>query len=133
MTGGIVMKAWKPLALTTGLTSLLLSGCAQLSTSYALSKDNSQIAIALNEDFSNTILAVNNGERIEPCKPDSKKEQMQSQQHPPNDEVCGKINPDDVIYEETYKVQVRKGSTCISIWVGDKRFDFCDPPYKVTF
>jgi PBP1b-binding outer membrane lipoprotein LpoB len=127
------MKAWKPLALTTGVASLLLSGCAQISTSQALSEDNSQVAITLNQDFTNTILAVNSGERIEPCTPDPKKEQMQSQQDPSNVRPCEEINPGDVIYEKTYKVQVRKGSTCISIWVGDDRTDFCDPPYKLQF
>jgi hypothetical protein len=139
------MKPQKLLTLTSVVAPLLLSGCSQISTSYALSKDESQVAIALNKDRNDTILAVNNGERIVPCvdisiqeqeqKQEQKQEQEQEQlQHEPgNDRLCGKINPDDVIFEKTYRVVVRKGSTCISIWVSNKRYDFCDPPYDLNF
>jgi hypothetical protein len=131
------MKPQKLLTLTSVVAPLLLSGCSQISTSYALSKDESQVAIALNKDRNDTILAVNNGERIVPCVDisiqEQEQKQEQSQHKPGNDRLCGKINPDDVIFEKTYRVVVRKGSTCISIWVSNKRYDFCDPPYDLNF
>lgn len=119
----------RPLALL--LIILLLSGCAQLQTSRILSKDEAQVAITLNKDFATSVVSVNDGEKIAPCiSPDIKRQQAYTDK---DLKICGPAGDGKILFEQTYKLTVREGSVCISLWVGDRRYDFCDPPYKLTF
>ena len=110
---------------------LLLTGCAQTQTTRILSKDDAQVAITLNKGFENTVVSVNDGERVVPCiSRDIKRQEAYTGE---DLKVCEPLGTGKVLYEENYKVQVREGSVCISIWVGSRRYDFCDPPYKLNF
>jgi hypothetical protein len=151
MLRGVIMKSWKPFVVITGIAPLLLSGCAHLSgnvhpldyantvdcaqlrTAHILLEDNSQVAIALDKinksQYTNTVIDVKKGQRVEPCKSVYKVEQKQSQHGPSNNKLCRKINEDDIIFSEHIRVDVWKGSTCFSIWIGDTRYDFCDQSY----
>lgn len=122
-------KSFRPLVVL--ITLLLLTGCAQFQTSRILSKDDAQVAITLNKDFATSVVSVNDGEKVVPCiNPDIKRQKAYTD----NDlKVCEPIKDGKVLHEATYKVQVREGSVCISIWSGNRRYDFCDPPYKLTF
>ena len=123
------VKAHLPIAFL--IVVLLLSGCAQTQTTRILSKDQAQVAITLNKDFETTVVSVNDGERVVPCiSPKVKRDQAYEDK---DLKVCGPVGQGKVLYSQTYKVEVREGSVCISIWVGNHRFDFCDPPYKLSF
>ena len=110
---------------------LLLSGCAKIRTSQILSNDNSQVAITLNTGYKTSVVSVNDGKRVTPCiSPDVKRKQAPQDE---NLEVCAPLGNGKLLHKEKYEVEVREGSTCISIWVGHYRYDFCDPPYTLTF
>ncbi|MCU7808489.1 MAG: hypothetical protein KZQ73_11570 [Candidatus Thiodiazotropha sp. (ex Semelilucina semeliformis)] len=125
------MKSWKLLLMAIGIASLLLSGCAQYKTSRIISQDQAQVAITLNKDYAASIIALNNGARIEPCiDPNVRKQKNMASE---SIKTCEPLKDGKLLHEETYKVRVTEGSVCISIWVGHYRYDFCDPPYKLTF
>lgn len=125
------MKSRNLLILTAGIVALMLSGCAQYNTSRILSQDDAQVAITLNKDYKTSIISVNDGARIEPCiDPDVR---QQEKTEPTSAKICGPLGQGKILREETYKLTVREGSVCISIWAGNHRYDFCDPPYHLQF
>jgi hypothetical protein len=129
------MKSMKLLALAFGVSLVLLSGCAQLKTARILSQDDAQVAITLNKDYSVSVIAINDGERITSCKIPNMKEQRQSDStgdECPRAKTKAKKDA-KILYKDTYNVIVKEGSICISIWAGNYEFEFCDPPYKLTF
>lgn len=110
---------------------LLISGCAQMRTTQILSSDDAQVAMTLNTGYTTSVIAVNNGKRVMPCiSPDAKRKQTTTDEQL---KVCGPVGEGKLLNKTQYTVEVREGSTCISIWVGSYRYDFCDPPYNLTF
>ncbi|MCU7830075.1 MAG: hypothetical protein KZQ85_13500 [Candidatus Thiodiazotropha sp. (ex Myrtea sp. 'scaly one' KF741663)] len=125
------MKSWKLLLITIGIASLLLSGCAQYKTSRIISQDQAQVAITLNKGYANSIIALNDGARIEPCIDPDVRQQKKAESTSLKE--CDPVGKGKILFEETYKVTAREGSFCISIWAGSHRYDFCDPPYNLQF
>jgi hypothetical protein len=129
------MKSLKLMILALGASSVLLSGCAQMKTARIISQDDAQVAITLNKGFTVSVIALNEGERIASCKIYDPKGQAQKD---PSGNDCPMAKREakkdmKVLYKDTYTVTVKEGSTCISIWVGNHEFEFCDPPYKLSF
>lgn len=126
------MKYTKSLILAVCISVLMLSGCTHYQTTKILKQDQAQIAITLNKGYKTTVIAANDGKRIEPCIVENKRQKADSSTlktcEPDLDTGKGKI-----LFEETYKVTVREGSVCVSLWAGPYRFDFCDPPYDLDF
>jgi len=133
------MEKHKRLVFVLGLLALLLAACSEqhnkpvLKTAKILEQDRAQLAITLNKGYGTTVIATNNGERIEPCAlaREAVKQQPQEDLKP-----C-KADPADakgkVLFEDTYKVTVREGSICITVISGSRKYRFCDPPYDLGF
>ena len=128
------MKRMHFFIIALSISILLLSGCTHThyKTTKILKQDQAQVAITLNKDFKNTVISTNDGKRIEPtCIVDEKTRKSE-----PSIPLCESdfaAKGGEVLYAETYKVVVKKGSVCISIWNGPYRYDFCDPPYDLGF
>jgi hypothetical protein len=121
---------------------LILSACTHtdkklIKTAGILKQDQAQVAITLNKGFENSVIATNNGKRITPCLDREymgiSHSNMQAIEAA-NLQPCEPLPADGkILYEQNYKVVVREGSVCFSLWVGSRRYDFCDPPYDLGF
>lgn len=119
-----------------------LAGCDELdgvdhsgpaASALIMQQDQSQIALLLNKGFSTSVVAINDGKRIEPCKID---QQAGEKGRVAAVKSCypDGHNPDGkILFEETYKVTVREGSTCITVRSGSHVYVFCQPPFSLGF
>jgi len=124
-----------------GIAVLGLTGCDQLdgldpglaASARIMQQDQSQMALLLNKGFSTSVVAINDGKSIEPCKIDQQageKERMTAVTscYPDGHNPDGKI-----LFEDTYTVTVREGSTCITVRSGAHVYVFCQPPFSLGF
>ena len=91
------------------------------------------MALLLNKGFSTSVVGINDGKSIEPCKIDPQSVQKDRRTaiascYPEDHNPDGKI-----LFEDTYKVTVREGSTCITVRSGSHVYVFCDPPFNLGF
>lgn len=98
-----------------------------------IQQDQSQMALLLNKGFSTTVVAINDGQRIEPCKIDQQsddkgRETAVASCYPEGHNPEGKV-----LHEDIYKVTVRAGSTCITLTSGSHVYVFCQPPFNLGF
>jgi hypothetical protein len=138
---GVVMEKKKRCIFIIMLSALVLLfvGCSEqrgapmLKTAKILKEDQAQVAITLNKDFTNTVIAVNDAKRITPCAlaADAAKRQVQDDIKPCEPEA--EAGKGEILFEDTYKVTVRKGSICLTIISASSKYRFCDPPYNLGF
>ena len=131
------MKNKLLLPVTIAITALVLAACGggdklkpgPKESARIMEQEQSQVAILLNKGFSSSVVAINNGKRIKPCKKDENSQEASSKKcYPEGHDPDGKV-----LFEETYKVTIREGSTCITVTSGFHSYDFCDPPYDLGF
>jgi hypothetical protein len=130
---GVIMEKKQRYGLVLSIPVLVLAGCSEVKTARILEEDQAQMAITLNKGYGTTVIAVNDGQRIEPCAlvSEATKQQVQKAVEP-----CDPDEGDaegEVLFEEHYKVTVREGSICITVMSGSRKYRFCDPPYNLGF
>lgn len=129
------------LNVTLSIAVLGLTACDKLAglnpgpaeSARIMQQDQSQVALLLNKGFSTSVVAINDGARIEPCKIE-----QQSGEKGRMTDVTGCYpeghNPDGkILFEDTYKVTVREGSICITMTSGSHTYVFCQPPFNLGF
>ena len=104
-----------------------LAACAQIKTANIFKKEESGVAITINKDLSTSIVAIKEGELIEPCKVDLKAKDRDAALRKCYPEGH---NPDgDTLARGTWEVQ--EGSICIRLASGSHIYVFCQPPYDL--
>ena len=102
-----------------------------LDTMKILKEKDAKVLITINKDFSMDVIGLHKGEKITPCKLNKNDESLTDEEKRLKCYPVGH-NPYGKIIKEA-NIQIREGSVCISIWVGNHRYDFCDPPYNLSF
>jgi hypothetical protein len=141
------MKTLLSTIIISSVISITLSGCTHAhkntktpettklhKTTKILKQDQARVAITLNKDLTTTVIATNDGQRIKPeCV--IYDEERQSDSSIP---VCDKQNlaarsaSEEILYEQTYKISVIKGSVCVTIIAPPYNYKLCDPPYDLS-
>ena len=104
---------------------------AMLDTMKILKEKDAKVLITINKDLSMDVIGIHKGEKIKPCKLNKNDESLTDEEKRLKCYPVGH-NPYGNILKEA-NIQIREGSVCISIWVGSRRYDFCDPPYDLNF